>query len=813
MKRGIWGLAAILVVVVVAVSGCGGRKGSTPPTSIPTPAASSTANARLGPAVDKIEFSQHHVDQALASLQSGKIDLYLFGLKLSAARELDKNAQLKSYRAPASTVTLLMNPAPARAGELNPFSISEVRQAMNFLIDRKYIADEVYGGYAEPMVAPHVGKFDYDYLTVLDVIARQNVRYDLDYAKSLIEKAMKQAGAEFVGGRWQYRGRSVELKFVIRTEDERKNTGDLISRALEQVGFTVRTVYKDFAAAISTVYSSDPSVFEWHLYTEGWGRGASEKYDFATINQMGAPWMSNMPGWQIFGFWQYQNAKLDEIGKKLLTGDFASREERDRLYREATELVLSDRVRLGVVTVFNTFPARLDVTGVTEDLVAGPKGILTLREAYVPGKSVLKIGNLWVWTQGSVWNPVAGFEDVYSTDIWKNIVDPALISHPFSGIPIPFRVKFDVQTAGSQGAMDVPAEAVMWDAATDQWNNVSSGTKAKSKVTFDFSKYFQSKWHHGEALTMADVLYSIASLFERTYDSKKRQVEYVLAVTQKPILDVFRGFRVLDNNRFEVYLDYWHFETSYIASYANVASLSMPWEVLAAMDNLVFDKKMAVYSKGAAARWTLPQISLAVRGGNGGAKLVIDEIRGFEKAQRIPAGVFSIGPKNFVEMPAAIARYQAALKWFDTYQLLVISNGPFMLTRYDPAAQYAELTAFRDSGYPFKQGDWYMAKPGEIQLSRVNVPGRVDVANVNVITANVTGPGRLGVNYFVVDSTTGALVASGQATKDPSGNSFRIEIQGNAFASFRGKTLDLYVLAYSDAVILVKEQYRRLSVP
>ena len=56
-------------------------------------------------------------------------------------------------------------------------------------------------------------------------------------------------------------------------------------------------LYQDFAPAIQSVYSSDPQAFQWNLYTEGWSKGAAQRYDDATINSMNAPWVGNMPGW------------------------------------------------------------------------------------------------------------------------------------------------------------------------------------------------------------------------------------------------------------------------------------------------------------------------------------------------------------------------------------------------------------------------------------------------------------------------------------------------------------------------------------
>ena len=56
-----------------------------------------------------------------------------------------------------------------------------------------------------------------------------------------------------------------------------------------------------------------------------------------------------------------------------------------------------------------------------------------------------------------------------------------------------------------------------------------------------------------------------------------------------------------------------------------------------------------------------------------------------------------------------VARYHAARDWFDDARPhLVISSGPYLLDRYDPAAQYAELIAFRDPSYPFTAADFQL---------------------------------------------------------------------------------------------------------
>ncbi len=360
------------------------------------------------------------MDIAAPSLERGDMDLYIYSLKTIMAEKFRDTPGVHMYQAPATSLSLVLNPAPAPEGQLNPFFIKEVRFALNYIINREFVAHEIFKGMAVPMLA-HVGPFDYDYLNLYPLVREYNISYQPELAGRIIKEAMTKAGALLKDGYWHYNGKRIELRFIIRVEDERREIGDLIRAELDKLGFFVIPIYHMFAPAIFTVYISDPQLFQWHLYTEGWGRGAPERYDFASINHMYAPWLGNMPRWQEVGYWQYQHPQLDELGKRIFMGDFTTREERNQLYLKATELGLKEAVRLWVATVINNFPAKLELEGVTEDVSVGPKGLWTLREAYVPGKQELTIGHLWVWTERTTWNPVGGFGDVYSVDIWKNI--------------------------------------------------------------------------------------------------------------------------------------------------------------------------------------------------------------------------------------------------------------------------------------------------------------------------------------------------------------------------------------------------------
>lgn len=459
------------------------------------------------------------------------------------------------------------------------------------------------------------------------------------------------------------------------------------------------------------------------------------------------------------GYWQYEHPELDEIGKRIFMGDFTTPEERNQLYLKATELGLKEAVRLWIVTVINNFPAVTGLEGVTEDITAGPKGLWTLREAYAPGEQELTVGHLWVWTERTTWNPVTGFGDVYSIDIWKNIADPPIVRHPFTGIPMPFRAEYQVESAGPIGKLDVPPDAFLWDADAGKFLPVGAGVKATSKVTFDYSKYLQSRWHHGQPITMADVLYSIYQSFDLVYNQDKAAIEFALATISKPFLEVYRGFRLVDDTKLEVYLDFWHFVPDYIASYASPASLSMPWEILAAMDELVFTKRRAAFSDTTAERFRVPWLSLVI---DRDARLVKKTLTEFVEESYLPESPFTINNRLLVDKEEAIARYQAAVSWFEQYGLMVISNGPFKLVRFDPPAQFAELEAFRDPTYPFRPGQWFFGASPALEIRSVDTQP-ISPGERAIIEVEVSGPGKLGVNYLLFDPVKSKVLKTGEA--------------------------------------------------
>jgi peptide/nickel transport system substrate-binding protein len=759
-----------------------------------------------GPAADRLLYNSFFVDRAPLDIEADNMDIYLYGLKTEAAQQLRGTEGVRLIDAPATTVDLILNPAPAREGELNPFSIPDVRRAMQYLVDRDSIAQDIYRGAAQPMIT-HVGPTDPDFLTVYDIDRGSGITYDPELGRQMIGTAMTDAGAELTDGKWTYQGKPVVVKLVGRVEDERRDIADMVRTELEAAGFTVAISYDQFAPAIQKVYSTDPQAFEWSIYTEGWGRSAPNRWDVGNVNAFNAPWLGQMPGWQEEGFWQYENPEQDRLGKILYRGQFHSLDERNQIYRQMTQTELDESIRIWLATVDNSFPARSDLQGLTTDIVAGPRNPWALREAYVPGSGDVRVGHQWVWTERTTYNPVGGLSDVYSTDVWRNLFDPPIWNDPFTGIPEPFRASYTVETAGPDGTLDVPADALTWDVTSKTWTPVAAGTTAVSKVTFDYSKYLGSNWHDGQPITLADAVYSIAQGFEMAYDPDKAKIETALAVTARPVLETFKGYRLTEDDQLEVYVDYWHFDDNHIAAYASPVSFDMPWELKAAMDRLVFEERRAAYSDTAASRFSVPWLSLVLKRDAG---LVDRTLRAMQREAFIPPGVFDFGGRQLVTAEEADARYQADQDWYHDKDHLVISQGPFYLKQFDPPAQFAELDAFRDPTYPFKPGDLYRGDPPSLTIDDVQA-GDIVPGQDTVVQATVSGPGTLGMQYLLIDTAAGDVVAQGQA-EDAGDGHFTVTIPASLTDSLFPGIYQLDLAADSDSLALITERRVDLEV-
>lgn len=745
-----------------------------------------------GPYTDEIQFI-HYLDEnvAVQEVKAGNLDLYFFRMPLELVSANKNDPKVKIYESIGGSLSILLNPAPDPDG-LNPFSIQEVRYAMNYLINRQLIVDEILKGYGSPMYSAF-SQFDPDYLVLIDTVESFGFSYNPQFAQNMITKAMEDHGAvKGADSKWYFNNKPIEVKFMIRSDDPKRNAlGELISSELEKVGFTVSKDFGDLNKVFTVVYGTDPQKQGWHLYTEGWGGKAGfVRYDSVVGAQMYAPWYANMPGFQIQGAWQYKNDKLDEITQRILTGNFTSQKERDQLLNDAVKMGVNESVRIFVAGLIDPYIASSKMDGIVNDFSAGVTSRFTLIDSRIADKHDLKVGVKQIY-QGA-WNPIGGFRDVYANRIWMGITDPGAFRNPYTGDTIPVRTSWEVITAGPEGKLSVPSDTTVWDPVKEEWAKVGSNTNATSKVTYDLT---YSKWHNGAMMDKNDILYSIYFAFEwgtkegdndPTFDS-----EYTSQAEQ--LVKTIKGVRFLSDNKVEVYIDYWHFDKGEIADYFG-AWASMPWEIIASMEKVVIDGN-AAFSKVDADFKKVDWLSLII---SSNAEKVKDVLLQFKRDNFMPKAL-----QNSVSASEAGARYDASIKWIEEKKHAVISNGPFYLENYNPQARTITIKAFRDSSYPFEVGKWQGFETAKVAtINNVNTPLSIIKGSDVTISGDIKTEGDLNdvqLFYFIKNSE-GNIVVKGM-TKPSSDGKFQIELSKSDTPKLSSGSNQLKLFAISNLAL------------
>jgi len=94
--------------------------------------------------------------------------------------------------------------------------------------------------------------------------------------------------------------------------------------------------------------------------------------------------------------------------------------------------------------------------------------------------------------------------------------------------------------------------------------------------------------------------------------------------------------------------------------------------------------------------------------------------------------------KGSITPTQAVERYNAVLRFMDQYGTAWISNGPFMLVKYDPQKMYMRLVAFRDPTYPFTE-DYWVNKFFVVRerVESINAPTSITAGDAIDVTASV----------------------------------------------------------------------------
>ncbi|MCA9812107.1 MAG: ABC transporter substrate-binding protein [Nitrosarchaeum sp.] len=740
---------------------------------------------------DTVTFIQYlDENTALEEVRNGNLDMYYYRIPSDRLEDHESKKGLQVFDSTTGSYSILLN--PAESGKFNPFSKKEIRFAMNYLVDRKLIVNELMGGYGIPMYS-YYSRDDPEFFSVLEQLEKMDFSYNANLANEIITNELKSIGAVKKENLWFFNDKPIEITIFIRSDDPvRKSIGEILSTEMQKLGFKVIKEFGDLNKAYVVVYGSNPAELKWNIYTEGWGRTSFTKYDSVGLAQMYAPWFANMPGFKVPSYWNYENDSLDSITQKIYTGNFSSADERKTLVQNAVREGVDESIRIFLASKIDQYVVNEKIKGVVNDFGAG----ITSRFTPINAKGdtdELKIGVKQIY-QGA-WNPVGGFGDSYSRHIWNVVSDPGSFKHPFSGETIPVRVSWNVDTDGPNSRLDVPKEAIRWDVKEQKWKQVPSGTQATSKITFDFRF---SHWHNGQMMDINDILHAVYFVIEwgTPTDGNDKTFDTEFTPRAEQTAQALIALDKIDEDTIDVYVDYWHFDKGEIAEWASIWSV-VPWEISEAMEQSVLDGKMS-YSRADSANKNIDWLSLLTPKDS---KIILEYLNKFKNEEHIPNAFhgFEIDD-NYLK-----TRYDASIHWIEEKNHAVISNGPFFLESYSPESRTITISSFDDENYPFTLGHWSeFEEPKFPEITNIEVPITIDKMSEKIIEVKTKYSDS--IIYFISDNKGNNILSDLLSTES---NQARIILTEELLEKLDVGANNLKVFAVSDEVM--KPDYYQTS--
>jgi peptide/nickel transport system substrate-binding protein len=785
---------------------------------------------RVGAWVDVIlAVTEPNDVAAISRLEANDIQVYFRGLSNPQVRDrIARNRALTFATSYGLYTELTFNPVgpvfPRGSERFNPFSNPKIREAMNWLIDRRHIAEEIMGGMARPRFLPISTAFP-EAARVAEVVRKLEVRYapNPERAKAVIAEEMGNMGATLAGGKWQYQGRPVTLTFLIRNEDERRPIGDYISGLLEGVGFTVDRRYGRSGELGPTWQRGDPALGQWHLYTGGWlstivARDDADNFEAFYTNRGfggGSPlWLAYKPA-----------PAFDRLADRLSRRQFSNMAERTRLFGQALELAMQDSVRVWLVDRISVNPRRAEVK-VVADLSAGYGAAelwpYTLRyEGRIGGTVKIALSNLLA----DPWNPIDGSNWEFDQAVIQATQDPVTINDPYTGLQhrqrveraevfvqrgLPVGNEVDWVSLKVVPEIRVPDDAIIsWDAKAQRFITVREkhpqGLKSKTKsvIYFERDMFRKMQWHDGSRLSMGDIMMKWVLTFDRSMEASAIFDPSTVPAFESFVAN-FRGFRVVSEDPLvvEYYTDSFLLDADWIASGAAVAfSPADVGQGPGAWHNLAIGvraeaAKQAAFSASKATKEKVEWVSYVA----GPTLAILDRQLEAARSENFIPYAPTLG--KWIKPEEARQRWTFLAHWRQGRGHYWIGLGPFQVQRVSPVEKIVELRRFPRFGDPSTK--WLRFDEPRIASVVAKGPSSVRVGAEAAFDVPVTFKGRpypakdiKEVKYLVIDAK-GEVVTSGQAQK--SGDNWKVVLPASVTQRLTPGSARLEVVVVSRVV-------------
>ncbi len=749
--------------------------------------------ARPGAYLDEVVVTEEPSESAaITRLEAGEIDLYASGMTDSELYDQAVAAGLEYEESFGSYSEITFNPyGPVfdGTGALNPFSVPRIREAMNYLIDREYIAQEIFGGLAVPRYMPITSAFP-DYARLADVARSLELEsaHDPVIAEQIITEEMENLGAEMVNDIWHYDGEPVELLFVIRSEDERQEIGDYISAELEDIGFEVDRLYRTAEEASALWMTSAPSEGNFHLYTGGWITTVISRDQASNFDFFYTPRGLGQPLWQAYE----PSDEFDDIADRLARREFDTLEERKEMFGEALELAMEDSVRIWLVDEQSFTPMQPEFQ-VAADLGGGVSGAFLWphtfrREGEVGGSASIAMPSILT----EPWNPLDGSNWIFDMMLIRATGDQGTLPDPFTGLAWPQRIEraevtvreglpvgrtHDWVTLETASQIDVPDDAwISWDPEAQEFLTVGDehpdGLTARRKsVAYYPDDFYESvRWHDGSPISLGDIVLGFILGFDRAQEESPIFDQAQVPAYESFIQD-FRGMRIANEDPLVIE---WYSDTFFLDAEANVAT-AFPyyaqgpgaWHTLAAGIRAEADEELA-FSSDKADRLEVEWNSMIA----GPSLDVLEQhVSAAAEENYIP---YAPTLSQFIDSQEASERWENLQAWYDEYEHFWVGIGPYLLEEAFPVEGTVQLT--RNAAYADPADKWERFEEPQIAELDVLGPPQVNAGDPAEFEISITFGGapyaseNLDSVSFLVFDSTGSLAYVGDAEEVAEGS-------------------------------------------
>ncbi len=748
---------------------------------------------RMGGWFDTVIFLEEpSSDAAVTRLEAGDIDVFAYNIAEPDIAQRIFDSDILVYETSYGNfndLTFMPSTNPTfNDGRLNPFYSDKIREAMNWLVDRDYICQEISGGLAVPRFVP-VNYASKDSALLADVIAALALKYahNPDKAVEIINAEMEALGATMVDGKWNYNGEPVVLTGLIRVEDERLEIGDYVSNLLEDIGFTVQRDYKTSAEASPCWLRGDPDEGCAHFYTGGWVSTAISRDAATNFSYFYTPDGLPFPPWQAYS----PTPEFYDVATRLNNSEFATLDERRDLMAQALEMCLLDSQRIWLKDDVGVAPHAANVA-LASDLSGSIYGsrlwAQTLRFTDQVGGS-MTVAMPSIMTEP--WNAIAGTNWVYDMMPIRGMQTGAIVPDPFTGLNLPMRLEkaevivqagLPVEQNLDWATLEFADEIVVPDDAWADWDAenqvfITAGERftetptALSKVVMYYEDDFfdKMKWHDGSPVTIGDIVMFLIMQFDFAKEASPIYDEAQVAQFQT-FMSAFKGWRIASEDPLvvEYYTDAYqldaennitNFRAANPSGYFNGVEIS--WHALVP-GWLVEANGEAAFSAAKADALGVDWMSYIA-----GPTLELMKAQ-LDTAQAENYIPYEPTLGQYISAEEATARYANLQEWYRRYGHFWVNTGPFYLQRAFPVE--GTIILQRNPDYPDPAERWNRFATAPIPEVLVDGADRVTMGEevtYDIVVTLQDAPYAIDdiamVKYLVFDAT-GELVFVGDAT-------------------------------------------------